>query len=156
YKHVLSFDQDDSFGQSGYDGLVDAYESVFERLPDRAAAESSIRRFRYTRNDDASVPQQVRAATAYLAELLRATPGRHKVGIMMTDTYGAAATFIEQVRKWQYAKDSEQTALDKAGRLDLFFSNLSFVGANALAERLVAAGKIETPSGELSLAQDVV
>jgi branched-chain amino acid transport system substrate-binding protein len=156
YQHLLSFDQNDSFGQAGYDGLVSAYESVFEPLPDRAAPEGAIRRFRYTRNDDTSVPQQVSAATARLAELLRATPGRHKVGIMMTDTYGAAATFIEQVRRWQYANDAEQTALDKAKRLDLYLSNLSFVGSNALAERLVNAGKIPTPSGEISLAEDVV
>ncbi len=156
YRHILSFDQNDSFGQAGYDGLVDAYEAVFEPLPNRAAPEDAVRRFRYARNDDTSVPQQVSRATAYIAELLRTTPGRHKVGIMMTDTYGAAATFIEQVRRWQYASDSEQAALDKARRLDLYLSNVSFVGANALAERLVSAGKIATPSGELAFAENVV
>ncbi|HTU57083.1 MAG TPA: ABC transporter substrate-binding protein, partial [Polyangiales bacterium] len=156
YRHILSFDQNDSFGQAGYDGLVDAYEAVFEPLPDRAAPESALHRFRYARNDDTSVPQQVTRATAYIADLLRSSPGRHKVGILMTDTYGAAATFIEQVRRWQYANDSEQAALDKARRLDLYLSNVSFVGANALAERLVSAGKIATPAGELAFAENVV
>lgn len=155
-RHILSFDQNDSFGQAGYDGLVDAYARVFEPLPEGTASEQAIRRFRYRRNDDASVPEQVAAVGVYLGELLRSVPGRHKVGIMMTDTYGAAAAFIEQLRKWQYAKDAEQAAIDKAGRLDLYLSNVSFVGANALADRLVSAGKIATPTGEIALAQDVV
>jgi hypothetical protein len=52
---------------------------------------------------------------------------------MMTDTYGAGGDFIQALRTWQYANDSQQTNLMKATRLKLYFSNVSFVGPNALA-----------------------
>jgi hypothetical protein len=65
----------------------------------------------------------------------------------MTDTYGAGAAFIKGVRDWQMANDSQQTSLQKATRLKLYFSNVSFVGPNALSESLVALGAVATPSG---------
>ena len=146
--HLVSFDQNDSFGQAGYDGLVAAYKDIRGGFsPPPADPTTPIHRFRYTRDDTSSVPAQVEAATAYLGSLLAADTAPHKVGVLMTDTYGPATTFITGVRQWQYASDAEQTALGKAGRLDLRFVNLSFVGPNALADRLREAGSIATPSG---------
>jgi ABC-type branched-subunit amino acid transport system substrate-binding protein len=156
YKNLISFDQNDSFGQAGYDGLVAAYVELMGDFPAGADPTNPIVRFRYTRNDDASVPAQAAAAEAYLAQLLSAQSGTVPVGILMTDTYGAGAEFIKQLRTWQYANDSQQTSLQKATRLKLYFSNVSFVGPNALAERLAAAGTVDTPDGPIAIAEGVV
>lgn len=139
-RHFLSFDQNDSFGQAGYDGLVAALTALDGPPPE------GIVRFRYTRDDQSSVPAQVQATTAYLAKLLT-EPGDHVVGVLMTDTYGPATQYIRGLRDWQYANDEEQTASDKAKRLKLYFSNLSFVGPNSLAARLRDAGSVQTPDG---------
>ena len=72
HKHVMSFDQDDAFGQAGYDGLVAAYQDVLGPFPAGLDAVTPIVRFRYVRNDDMSVPAQVAAAARYLTELLSA------------------------------------------------------------------------------------
>src|SRR5262249_32291980 len=78
------------------------------------------------------------------------------VGIFMTDTYGPATTFITGVRDWQYANDVEQAAINKAGRLSLRFVNVSFVGPNALADRLREAGSVATPEGPRPYTEGVV
>ena len=155
HNHFMSFDQNDSFGQAGYDGLVQAYKDVIGAFPGSADPTNPIQRFRYVRNDDTSVPAQAVLAQQYLANLL-AAPGNHTVGIMMTDTYGAGANFIKELRTWQYANDSQQTSLQKATRLKLYFSNVSFVGPNALSERLVAAGTVMTPTGPMAMSHDVI
>jgi ABC-type branched-subunit amino acid transport system substrate-binding protein len=141
-RHLMSFDQADTFGQSGYDGLVAAYTALEQTAPS-----PPIPRFRYTRDDESSVPAQIAAATRYLGQLLASDEEPHVVGVLMTDTYGPATAFIRGLRDWQYAKDAEQAATDKASRLTLLFSNLSFVGPNTLAERLKDAGTVTTPSG---------
>jgi branched-chain amino acid transport system substrate-binding protein len=156
YKHLISFDQNDSYGQAGYDGLVAAYETLYGAFPSSADSTNPIVRFRYVRNDDASVPVQVARTQQYLIDMLQADNGTHTVGVFMTDTYGAAAQFIEALRRWQFANDSQQTQLSKATRLRLHFSNVSFVGPNALAERLASAGTVATPTGSMPMTQDVI
>ncbi len=148
-RHILSFDQNDSFGQAGYDGLVLSYTALY------GPPKTTIPRFRYTRDDQSSVPTQITAVTTYLASLLSADAQKHVVGIFMTDTYGPATTFIKGVRDWQYANDAEQTVIDKATRLTVHFSNVSFVGANSLASRLHDAGTVTTPSGEKPYSESV-
>lgn len=154
YTRLISFDQNDSYGQSGYDGLVQAYKDVVGAFPGNADPTDPIARFRYTRNDDTSVPSQASAAEAYLAYLLGNYSGTINVGIMMTDTYGAGGDFIIALRTWQFANDSQQTNLNKATRLKLYFSNVSFVGPNALSDKLVAAGLV--PNASIPFTQDVV
>jgi branched-chain amino acid transport system substrate-binding protein len=154
--HLISFDQNDSFGQAGYSGLVAAYTAIKGAFPATADPTNPIVRFRYTRNDTTSVPAQVQGAAAYIAQLLSADTAPHTVGIMMTDTYGAAVDFITGIRQWQYANDAQQAALQKATRLTLYFSNVSFVGPNALAEGLTQAGTVLGPSGPVSYTQNVV
>ena len=100
------------------------------------------------------MPAQAAAAQVYLANLLAGSSDVHTVGIFMTDTYGAGARFIESVRRWQY--DDTQASLDKPNRLRLHFSNVSFVGPNALSERLVAAGAVDSPAGARPFTEDVV
>ena len=142
YKNIISFDQLDSFGQSGYDGLVAAYRGTIGQFPGTADPINPIFRVRYIRNDDTSVPAQVAATETYLTQLLAAdsSGGPVTVGIMMTDTYGAGADFIQTLRTWQW--DGQPAPANKATRLKLFFSNVSFVGANSLADRLKVAGKV--------------
>ncbi|HEU0034239.1 MAG TPA: ABC transporter substrate-binding protein [Kofleriaceae bacterium] len=147
HRHLISFDQNDSFGQAGYDGLVQAYKDVVGNFPGSADPINPIVRFRYVRNDDSSVAAQVTAAQNYLVALLSGNTDIHTIGIFMTDTYGAGAEFIESLRRWQYADDSQQQSLNKAARLKLNFSNVSFVGSNALSDRLVSSGTVLTPSG---------
>jgi ABC-type branched-subunit amino acid transport system substrate-binding protein len=159
YKHFISFDQDDSFGQAGYDGLVQGFRDVIGPFPAGAPANNPIIRFRYTRNDNDSVPAQVQAAANYLASTSVLNTGGnevHHVGIMMTDTYGAGAAFIKGLRDWQFANDSQQQSLNKANRLKLYFSNVSFVGPDALSENLVDMGTVSTPSGAMPYTESVV
>ncbi|HEX5059737.1 MAG TPA: ABC transporter substrate-binding protein [Kofleriaceae bacterium] len=158
YENLISFDQNDTFGQSGYDGLVQAYKDMFTNFPGSADPTNPIKRFRYTRNDDTSVPAQAAATQTYLAQLLQQQSGTVSVGIMMTDTYGAATEYITRLRLWQNASDSEQTMLQKATRLKLYFSNVSFVGPDALSERLLNAGTyaVYGTGQQLSYADGVV
>jgi ABC-type branched-subunit amino acid transport system substrate-binding protein len=153
YTNFISFDQNDTFGDAGYNGLVAAYQVDFGPFPGTADPTRPIARFRYTRNDDTSVPAQAALAETYIANLLSSTTGVQPVGVMMTDTYGAGGTFIQLLRQWQY--DGQQSALDKPNRLKLYFSNVSFVGPNALSDRLVGMGTVTTPSGPMPFTQDV-
>ena len=138
--HLISFDQNDTFGDAGYNGLVAAYTALRSVAP-------NIRRFRYTRNDLSSVPNAITATTDYLTTLLAGDSANHTVGIMMTDTYSAGSTFIKGVKEWQYANDAQQATLKKATRLTIYYSNVSFVGPDALAERLKSFGTLQTPTG---------
>jgi hypothetical protein len=149
-QHLISFDQNDSFGQAGYDGLVAAYASLSESegLPAMPDGDEPITRFRYTRDDVTSVPQQVDLTTDYLDGLLR-TAGNHAVGVLMTDTYGPGSQYIQGVRDWQYAD------IDRAGRLTIVFSNVSFVGPNSLASKLVSAGEASGVGGSEPYTHDV-
>jgi ABC-type branched-subunit amino acid transport system substrate-binding protein len=154
--HLVSFDQNDTFGQAGYSGMVAAYTALRGPFPSSADPNDPIARFRYTRNDTTSVPAQVQAATAYLGQLLTANSGAQTVGIMMTDTYGAAIDFVTGVRNWQYSDDAQQASLEKASRLTVYFSNVSFVGPNALAAGLKSAGMVQGPTGAVPYTQNVV
>jgi hypothetical protein len=93
-------------------------------------------------------------ATQYLTGLLTGSSGTQTVGIMMTDTYGPAEVFIKGIRDWQFANDSQQQMLQKATRLNLIFSNVSFCGPNALANRLKNDGMVA--SGAIPYTQNVL
>jgi ABC-type branched-subunit amino acid transport system substrate-binding protein len=156
YRGLVSFDQNDTFGNAGYNGLVAGYIAERGAFPSSADPVTPIARFRYTRNDVNSVPIAAVGTEAYLAGLLTTFPsGVINVGIMMTDTYGAGSAYIQHVRAWQFANDSQQTDLKKATRLVLHFSNVSFVGPDALAAELVSAGTVATPNGPMALTNDV-
>lgn len=155
YEHLISFDQNDSFGQAGYDGLVAAYKTQIGEFPVGTDPVTPITRFRYTRNDDTSVPAQVALATAHVTQILTDNPtGIQHVGILMTDTYGAGGEFIRGVRNWQH--DGLQPTLDKANRLKFYFSNVSFVGPNALAEKLAGFVPASPPNGGAPYTDSVV
>jgi ABC-type branched-subunit amino acid transport system substrate-binding protein len=136
WRHLVSFDQNDSFGQAGYDGLTAAYAAI-EGLTPLPAGET-IARFRYTRDDLSSIPAQVDATADYIQDILGTDALPHVVGIFMTDTYGPATQFITEMRDWHYGDP------DRAQRLTMLFSNVSFVGPNSLASRLKDAGTVNT------------
>jgi ABC-type branched-subunit amino acid transport system substrate-binding protein len=162
YKSLISFDQNDTFGDAGYKGLTAAYVVDWGPFPGSADPTTPIARFRYTRNDDTSVPAQAAAAQAYLKNLLMSTSGTLNVGVMMTDTYGAGNQFIRLLRQWQFQTDqSTTTGCANAGnRLKLWFTNVSFVGPNALSGDLIAAPQTIDASafglGMMPYTQDVV
>ena len=156
YHHLISFDQSDTFGQAGYNGLVNAYKTLlgFDSAADPV---TPIARFRYDRTDASTAGTAATAAQAYLTTLLSADTSPHTVGVLMTDTYAPAVTFITAMRKWQNANDAQQASLQKATRLTLYFSNVSFVGPDALAARLAGLGTIAVPGGQpISYTQNVV
>lgn len=142
YQRLISFDQADSFGQAGYDGLVTATRNTMGPFPTGIDSVTPIYRVRYVRNDDSSVPAQAVTTEGYLGQLLAndTTGNPIAVGIMMTDTYGAGTEYIKALRTWQY--DGQAAPAGKATRLKLYFSNVSFVGPNTLAERLRDLGKV--------------
>jgi ABC-type branched-subunit amino acid transport system substrate-binding protein len=150
--HVVSFDQNDSFGQAGYNGLVSALQALGFAAPPGSSAVEPGARFRYERDEEASVPAQIELATKYLQDLLDGSPGAHVVGVFMTDTYGPATQFIQGVRVWQYDAGLQS---DKATRLRLIFSNVSFVGPDELARRLKEAGAIASAEGSRPLTDGV-
>jgi hypothetical protein len=139
WQHLVSFDQKDSFGQAGYDGLNTAYANLTS-LPAKGEGDE-IQRCQYVRDDLTSIPAQVICASAYIDKVIGLDTAKHTVGIFMTDTYGPATQFITAMRDWHYADP------DRASRLSLFFSNVSFVGPNSLASRLKDAGTVSTPMG---------
>jgi ABC-type branched-subunit amino acid transport system substrate-binding protein len=147
YKGLMSFDQSDTFGQAGYDGLKQAAVAEFGAFPATADPTNPITRVRYTKNDDPSVLKAVNDAETYLKAVLTSNTGNVTVGIMMTDTYGPGTTFIQQLRNWQFGAGADQTTYSMATRLSLHFSNVSFVGPDTLAKSLVALGSYTTPAG---------
>lgn len=153
HEHMISFDQNDSFGQAGYDGLVKAYREVYSEFPEGTDPTTPIARFRYTRNDDASVPSQAAAAIAYIDNILATEAGDHTFGIMMTDTYGAGKTFIEEMRRWHGG--SSQTNMQRT-RATFYFSNVSFVGPNELAKQLKGLPNWSSKIGPASHTEGVV
>jgi len=138
WKHLISFDQKDSFGQAGYDGLNAAYTDLGLTPIDAGAV---IQRCQYVRDDLTSVPAQVTCASDHIQTLLDADTLPHTVGIFMTDTYGPGSQFITSLKQWQYGDP------ERAARLTIYFSDVSFVGPNSLASRLKDAGTITTPTG---------
>lgn len=154
-KHIISFDQNDTFGQAGYDGIINAYTALKGSVDSTPPADE-IKRFRYVRDDVTSVPAQVQATTQYLSSVLAADSANHTVGIMATGTYGPVANYIQAIRQWQYANDADQTTSNRASRLNVVFSAVSFVGPNTLAARLRSAGTVNTPKGALPYTDGVV
>jgi branched-chain amino acid transport system substrate-binding protein len=166
YANLISFDQSDTFGNAGYNGLVAAWENwngsnAFPGIPEwwsspvyDGSASEPIARFRYVRNDDTSVPLQATNAETYIKQLLGSGSSPLAVGVMMTDTYGAGEAFIKALRMWQFGSSADQTTYNMATRLTLNFSNISFVSADALASALLEDGMI--PGTSTPYTQDVL
>ncbi|HEY1552805.1 MAG TPA: ABC transporter substrate-binding protein [Kofleriaceae bacterium] len=144
--NIISFDQNDTFGNAGYNGLVAAWQAI-----NAQTITPNFERFRYNRNDNTSVPMLATQAEAYIATLAPSGSGAAvPVGILMTDVYSAGSQFIQLLRQWQYG------ATGPGDKVILYFSNISFVDGNALASDLKNAGSYTTPSGSKPYTQDVL
>lgn len=145
--HLISFDQNDAFGDAGYNGLVAAYTAL------TGAAPTNLKRYRYTRDDVNSVPAQAQATIGALNAVLAADANpKHTVGIMMTDTYGPGSQYIKALRDWQYGADQTN---QQSTRLRILFSNVSFVGPNSLASRLKDLGTLTANGQQKPYTEDV-
>jgi ABC-type branched-subunit amino acid transport system substrate-binding protein len=134
--NIISFQQNDTFGNAGYNGLVAAWQAV-----NATTTTPTFQQFKYTRNDNTSVPTEATAAEAYLATIVP-TSGTLDVGVMMTDVYSSGSQFIQLIRQWQYGTGGP------GDKLRFHFSNISFVDGNALASDLKNAGTYTSPSGQ--------
>jgi branched-chain amino acid transport system substrate-binding protein len=133
--NLISFDQSDSFGDAGYKAMTNAWIAVNTPAGGTAPPPPTIERVRYTRNDLSTVSAAVTTAESYITSLMPASPATLDIGIQMTDVYSIGAMFIQQLRQWQFSTGP-------GARLHLHFSNISFVGADALAQQLHALGQI--------------
>jgi len=136
YRHLISFDQNDTYGEAGYAGLKAAYKDLqattapsLATLPD---GDTPFARYRYQREDPGGTSAaQATNTIDYITDQILVNPGPQIVGILMTDTYGAGENYIKAVQDWRAGLPPET-----ASRLAVIFSNVSFVGANSLADRL--------------------
>lgn len=134
YRRLLVFAQNDSYGDAGYAGIIEAYNRRAPLpQPDPTRPNPSIARIGYDRDDVASVEPAIGQAIAFLDGLLDDASlggGTLSVGVVMIDTYQPANQFIRAVKDWINADAA------RARRLDVLFGNVSFVGADALAALL--------------------
>jgi branched-chain amino acid transport system substrate-binding protein len=145
YRRIIVFQQDDSYGDSGYDGVVNAYQRVPEAtLP----AADAITRIRYQREQLASVDQPIEEAKALLDTLHQEANGPVSVAIVMIDTYEPANRFIRGVKNWIHADAT------RAAELDVLFMNVSFVGSDSLSDALRATPELS--DGDASYTDNVM
>jgi ABC-type branched-subunit amino acid transport system substrate-binding protein len=143
YKRIIVFQQDDSYGDSGYEGLVNAYQ----RVPDASLpGPTAIPRIVYQREQLASVDQPIEQAKEMLEALRQEANGPVSVAIVMIDTYQPANKFIRAIKTW-LAEDATRKA-----NLDVLFMNVSFVGSDSLSRAL----RIPEPPAGLSYTENVM
>jgi hypothetical protein len=150
YKSLLAFTQNDSFGDAGYSGLVNAYNLRVAPIPqpDPTLPNPSIARISYERENVASVDPAITQAEKFLTNLIATNAAATKVpaGIVMIDTYQPGNKFIRAMKDWINAD------LTRATKLDVMFVHVSFVGSDALARALISAPEsyvdITDPTGQ--------
>jgi ABC-type branched-subunit amino acid transport system substrate-binding protein len=131
YARLLVFAQNDSYGDAGYAGIVEAFNRRAPLpQPDASLPNPSIYRIGYEREDLASVDPAIAQAIAFLTARLQSGAGAQSVGIVMIDTYQPGNKFIRAIKDWLNAD------VERASRLDVQFSHVSFVGSDSLAALL--------------------
>jgi branched-chain amino acid transport system substrate-binding protein len=131
YRRIIVFAQNDSFGDAGYTGIVNAYNRRAPLpQPDATLPEPSIVRLSYEREDIPSVDPAIDAAKLRLSELLGDGSATVSVAIVMIDTYKPGSKFIRAIKDWLNA------APVRARQLDVLFIHVSFVGSDSLAQEL--------------------
>ncbi|WP_394851279.1 ABC transporter substrate-binding protein [Pendulispora rubella] len=137
YKHLISFDQFDSYGQAGFQGLIDAYGAL-QAIPSEGLTPlpnaEALFRSRYQRDSVNSAKDEATKVINYIKGVVDADSNDHTFGILMTDTYPVGEAFIKAIR------DSVLGSAPYDKRAAIVFSNVSFVGPNSLAKRLSALG----------------
>ena len=153
YRRIFVFAQEDSYGDSGYGGVINAYNQTVAPLPDKDA----IARVGYTREDVTSVDPAIAKAGEYLNGVLERAPTSNSVesvAIIMIDTYQPGNRFIRGVKNWI------NESATRAARLDVLFLNVSFVGGDALSTALTttpeAYDDVRSPGTKRSYAENVI
>jgi ABC-type branched-subunit amino acid transport system substrate-binding protein len=133
YRRIIAFTQRDSYGDAGYNGLVNSYNRLSPLpQPDSTLPNPSIVRLFYDREDVMSVDPAIAEAGRLLSELLEDILGQISTAIVMVDTYQPGNKFVRGVLDWV------NQDIERATRLDIAFMHVSFVGSNALATALTS------------------
>jgi ABC-type branched-subunit amino acid transport system substrate-binding protein len=131
YRRIIVFAQNDSFGDAGYTGIVNAYNRRAPLpQPDPTQPDPSIVRLSYEREDIPSVDPAIEAAKVRLTELLGDGSAPVPVSFVMIDTYQPGNKFIRAIKDWL----NEDPV--RAAQLDVLFIHVSFVGSDSLAQEL--------------------
>jgi branched-chain amino acid transport system substrate-binding protein len=135
YQHIMAFTQDDTYGDAGYAGLVNAFNSRVAALPqpDSTMPNPSITRVTYERDDVSTVDPAAVSAESFLSNLMLESAPKVSVAVVMIDTYAPGNSFIRQVTDWINGSAARAT------KLDVLFINVSFVGSDSLAQALTSA-----------------
>ncbi len=155
YSRLLVFAQNDSYGDAGYAGVVEAYNRRGPLpQPDAALPNPSILRVGYERENLESVEPAIVAAQSFLQGVLAAGQGRHSVGVVMIDTYQPGNKLIRAIKDW-LNRDAT-----RAARLDVLFAHVSFVGSDSLSDLLRSAPEdyvdVTDPTRQKSYAEGVL
>lgn len=152
----------DSYGQSGFDGVAKA-------LKEKAQIEkSAIAYATYKRNTE-DVEPAVKLMLKWLGSGKRVKSSDAKIhaAIVMVPTSGPAAAFVKAMLKevsdirggrsqgGAYGLSSEELAEIRKVE-DLAFSSVSFVGSNALADKLKAFGEYDDGETKRSYCEKVI
>lgn len=150
YRRILVFTQNDSYGDSGYVGVINAYKKL-SPLP----TDDAIARVRYEREDVESVNPAITEASQFLEGILaQGGDTVQPVAIIMIDTYLPGNHFIRGLKDWI---NEDAT---RASRLDVLFMNVSFVGGDSLAQALTTSPwdyeDVRTPGARRAYAENVI
>lgn len=147
YRNIIVFAQGDTYGDAGYNGIVNAYKASGHSpaLP----SDTAVTRVNYVRDDVTSVPGAVANTTTWplsdagtgpaynlesIFQTAQTNAAKESVAIVMVDTYAIGAQYIKGVKDY-VNKDSAHASL-----LDVTFIHVSFVGPDALASALQTLG----------------
>ncbi len=134
YQRIIAFTQHDSYGDAGYNGLVQAYNKLAPLpQPDSSQPDPSIARVYYEREDVASVDPAITTTQTLLTTILGDGTVRQSVAILMVDTYQPGNKYIRAIKDWVNAD------VTRAEGLDLLFMHVSFVGSDSLSAALISA-----------------
>jgi ABC-type branched-subunit amino acid transport system substrate-binding protein len=132
YRRIIVFAQNDSFGDAGYTGVLNAYNRrAALPQPDPTLPDPSIVRLSYERENIPSVDPAIEAAKLRMSELLGDGSAPVSVAIVMIDTYGPGNKFIRAIKDWL----NEDVV--RSAQLDVLFVHVSFVGSDSLAKELI-------------------
>lgn len=128
HRRIVVFAQNDSYGDAGYQGVVEAYNRRVGPLPDARA----IARVGYERDDVESVNPAIAETQEYLLGLLGDGSTRQSAVVVMVDTYQPGNKLIRALKDWLGADAT------RASQLDVLFIHVSFVGSDSLSAALVS------------------